>query len=304
MLIRSCVAFDGKQRILGAPAKKQKIKNMKNTIGNFKRLLGRKFNDPQVQKDLKSASFKAEPRPDGGIGISVEYLDKQQVFTPEQVTAMLFTKLKKSYEKALKTPIRDCVLTVPSFFTNVERVALIDAAHIAGLNIIRLLNETTAIALQYGFYKTDLPAVIMEPLNVAFVDFGYSQIQVSVCAFNRGQLRMICSAYDQIGGRDIDALLAEHFIPTIQKKSGIDARKNPRVYLQLLTGVEKLKKKVSVNSTNLPSDIICFIGGIDIKLSISRTEMDALSQQLFADVEKVLRKCFLDSSEFVYQTFF
>lgn len=271
---------------------------MKNTIGNFKRLLGRKFNDPQVQKDLKSAPFKAEQRADGGIGIRVNYLDEEQVFTPEQVTAMLFTKLKETAEVALKKPIKDCVLTVPSFFTNAERAALIDAANIAGLNILRLLNETTATALLYGFYKTDLPAVEEKPLNVAFVDFGHSQIQVSVCAFNRGKLRMICSAYDQIGGRDIDVLLAEHFATALQQKYRVDARKNPRAYLRLLTESEKLKKQMSANSTKLPLHIDCFIDEIDVTSSMSRTDMEELSEHLFADVEKVLQKCFVDSSKF------
>lgn len=294
---RACVAFVGKKRVLGVPAKNQQVTNMKNTIGNFKRLLGRKFNDPQVQKELKTAPYTAVARPDGSIGIRVSYLDQEQVFTPEQVTAMLFTKLKETSEAALKKPIKDCVLTVPSFFTNSERAALIDAANIAGLNILRLLNETTATALLYGFYKTDLPPPDEKPLNVAFVDFGHSQVQVSVCAFNRGKLRMICSAWGQIGGRDIDALMADHFAAAIKQKYRVDAHKNPRAYLRLLAEVEKLKKQMSANSTKLPLNIDCFIDEIDVSSSMSRTEMEELCAHLFKDVESVLKKCFHDSSE-------
>lgn len=270
---------------------------MKNTVGNFKRLLGRKYNDPQVQKELKNVPFRAESRPDGSIGIRFSYLDQDHVYSPEQVTAMLFTKLKETSEVALKKPIKDCVLTVPSFFTNSERAALIDAANIAGLNILRLLNETTATALLYGFYKTDLPAPDEKPLNVVFVDFGHSQLQVSVCAFNRGKLRMICSAWDQIGGRDIDAILAEHFANDFQKKYKVNARQNPRAYLRLLTEVEKIKKQMSANSTKLPLNIDCFIDEIDVTSSMSRTDMESLCEPLFKRAEIVFRKCMQDSSK-------
>lgn len=270
---------------------------MKNTISNFKRLLGRKFNDAQVQKELQSAPFRSEARPDGGIGIRVSYLDQEHVFTPEQITAMLFTKLKETSEAALKKPIKDCVITVPSFFTNSERAALIDAANIAGLNILRLLNETTATALLYGFYKTDLPPPEEKPLNVVFVDFGHSQVQTSVCAFNRGKLRMICSAWDQIGGRDIDAILAEYFANDFQKKYKINARQNPRAYLRLLAESEKIKKQMSANSTKLPLNIDCFIDEIDVTSSISRTDMETLCDHLFKNLEQVLRKCLNDSSK-------
>lgn len=269
---------------------------MKNTIGNFKQLIGRKFDDVQVQKELATAPYRAESRPDGSIGIRVNYLDQEHIFSPEQVTAMLFTKLKETSEAALKKPIKDCVLTVPSFFTNTERAALIDAANIAGLNILRLLNETTATALLYGFYKTDLPAPEEKPLNVVFVDFGHSQIQASVCAFNRGKLRMICSAWDQIGGRDIDAILANYFSSEILKKYRVDARKNPRAYLRLLTETEKLKKQMSANSTKLPLNIDCFIDEIDVTSSMSRTDMEDLCGNLFKNLENVLKKCFVDSS--------
>lgn len=277
---------------------------MKNTIGNFKRLLGRKFNDPKVQKELSTAPYRAEPRADGSINIRVNYLDQEHVFTPEQVTAMLFTKLKETSEAALKKPIKDCVLTVPSFFTNSERSALIDAASIAGLNILRLLNETTATALLYGFYKTDLPAAEEAPLNVAFVDFGHSQVQVSVCAFNRGKLRMICSAWDQVGGRDIDAALAAHFASVFQQKYGIDARKNQRAYLRLLTEVEKLKKQMSANSTKLPLNIDCFMDDKDVTSSMTRTEMEEMCGPIFSTVQNVLQKCFNDSSELIFLYFF
>lgn len=270
---------------------------MKNTLSNFKRLLGRKFNDPNVQEDLKNVPYRVEERADGGIGLRVNYLDQDHVFTPEQVTAMLFTKLKETSEVALKKPIKDCVITVPSFYTSAERSALIDAAQIAGLNILHLLNETTAIALLYGFYKTDLPPPEEKPLNVVFVDFGQSQLQVSTCAFNRGKLKMICSAWDQVGGRNIDSILAEYFATDIQKKYKVNARQNPRAYLRLLTEVEKIKKQMSANSTKLPLNIDCFIDEIDVHSSMSRTDMEELCADVLKRIETVCRKCLQDSSK-------
>lgn len=292
---RSCVAFADKKRILGVAAKNQQVTNMKNTVGNFKRLLGRKYNDPYIQDDLKKLPYRIEPLQNGGIGIRVNYMDQEHVFTPEQVTAMLFTKLKETCEPALKKPMKDCVITVPSFFTSAERSALIDAAQIAGLNILHLLNETTAVALLYGFYKTDLPAPEEKPMNVVFVDFGQSQLQVTICAFNRGKLRMVSSAWDQIGGRNIDAILAEVFAEQFQKKYRVNARQNARAYLRLLAEVEKLKKQMSANSTKLPLNIDCFIDEIDVTSSMSRAEMEELCADIFKRVEITCRKCLQDS---------
>lgn len=271
---------------------------MKNTLGNFKRLLGRKFNDPHIQQDLKSLPYRVEQLSNGGIGIRVNYMDQEHVFTPEQVTAMLFTKLKETCETALKKPMKDCVITVPSFFTSAERSALIDAAQIAGLNILHLLNETTSVALLYGFYKTDLPAPEEKPSNVVFVDFGQSQLQVAICAYNRGKLRMVSSAWDLVGGRDIDAKLAEVFADQFQKKYRVNARQNPRAYVRLLAEVERLKKQMSANSTKLPINIDCFIDEIDVTSNMARTEMEELCADVFKRIEVTCRKCLQDSGRF------
>lgn len=122
--------------------------------------------------------------------LQVQYLGEDHVFSPEQITAMLFTKLKDISETALQTVVNDCVISVPSYFTQAERQALLDAAKISGLNVLRLFNETTATALCYGIYKQDLPAVEAAPRNVVFVDCGYASLQVSICAFHKGKLKV------------------------------------------------------------------------------------------------------------------
>lgn len=291
----SCVAFAGRNRVLGVAAKNQQVTNMNNTIGGFKRLLGRKFNDPHVQAELRKAPYRAEQRPDGGIGIRVNYQDEECVFSPEQITAMLFTKLKDDAAKELKTQINDCVITVPSFFTNAERQALLDAAGISGLNVLRLVNETTATALSYGFYKQDLPAPEEKSRNVIFVDCGHSSLQVSACAFHKGKLKMLASCADQVGGRDFDYALAEHFSNEFQTKYKIDPRTNKRAYLRLLTEVEKLKKQMSANSTKLPLNIECFMNEIDVHGTMQRPEMEQMCAGLLQRIEATMKKLLADS---------
>lgn len=289
----SCVAFAGKKRVLGVAAKNQQVTNMKNTISGFKRLLGRKFNDPHVQHELSTIPYRVEQRPDGGIGIRVNYLDEEQVFSPEQITAMLFTKLKETSANALHAQVNDCVITVPIYFTNAERKALLDAASIAGLNVLRLFNETTATALSYGFYKQDLPDD--KPRNVIFVDCGHASLQVSACAFTKGKLKMLASSWDQIGGRDFDFVLADYFAKEFQDRYKINAKSNARAYLRLLTEVEKLKKQMSANSTKLPLNIECFMEEIDVHSSMQRVTMEELCGHLLQRVDQTLKKCLKES---------
>ncbi|CAL1673105.1 unnamed protein product [Lasius platythorax] len=292
----SCVAFSGKNRILGVAAKNQMVTNVKNTIHGFKRLLGRKYNDQQVQSELRFLPYKITPQADGSIGIHVQYLEEEHVFSPEQITAMLFTKLKDISETALQTAVNDCVISVPSYYTQAERQALLDAAKIAGLNVLRLFNETTATALCYGIYKQDLPAADGPPRNIVFVDCGNASLQVCICAFHKGKLKMLASAADyQFGGRNIDIIMAEHFSKEFKTRYNIDVHTNPRAYLRLLAEAEKLKKQMSANSTTLHLNIECFMEDKDVHAEMKRSDMEALCAHLFERVERTLKQCLLDS---------
>ncbi|KAH8239457.1 hypothetical protein KR032_004433 [Drosophila birchii] len=289
----SFVAFDGKKRIIGVAAKNQQVTNMKNTVGGFKRLLGRKFNDPHVQHELTSIPARVEARGDGSIGIKVNYLGEDKHFGPEQLTAMLFTKLKETSAAAMQTQVNDCVIACPAFFTNAERRALLDAAQIAGLNVLRLMNETTATALAYGFYKNDL--FEDKPRNVIFVDFGHSSLQVSACTFTKGKLKMLASTWDQIGGRDIDLALADYFSKEFQERYKINSKTNARANLRLLTEIEKLKKQMSANSTKLPLNIECFLEDIDVSSSMQRSQMEELCAPVFQRVEQTFKRLLAES---------
>ncbi|KAL0425056.1 UNVERIFIED_CONTAM: Heat shock protein 14 [Sesamum radiatum] len=175
------VCFGDKQRFLGTAGAASSMMNPKNTISQIKRLIGRQFSDPELQRDLKSLPFLVTEGPDGYPLIQARYLGENRTFTPTQVLGMVFSDLKSIAEKNLNAAVVDCCIGIPVYFTDLQRRAVMDAATIAGLHPLRLFHETTATALAYGIYKTDLPE--NEPLNVAFVDVGHASLQVCIAAF-------------------------------------------------------------------------------------------------------------------------
>ncbi|KAG5843339.1 hypothetical protein ANANG_G00149780, partial [Anguilla anguilla] len=138
----ACVSFGPRNRSIGAAAKSQVVTNCKNTVQGFKRYHGRAFSDPYVQSARSGLVYELAQMPTGTTGIKVMYMEEEKVFSIEQVTAMLLTKLKETAESAMKKPVADCVISVPCFYTDAERRSVIDAAQIAGLNCLRLMNET------------------------------------------------------------------------------------------------------------------------------------------------------------------
>merc|ERR1719259_1528428 len=216
----------------------------------------------------------------------MNYMGKEQEYTPEQITAMLFTKLKTTAEEALNAKVKDVVISCPSYFTDCERRGLLDAAYMAGLNVLKLMNDTTATALSYGIYKQDLPAPEEKPRNVVFVDAGHSGIQVFAVAFNKGKLKVLATTFDDnLGGSNFDRVIADHFVETFKKQYKVDASTNKKAYLKLLTEVEKLKKQMSANSTQLPINIECFMDDKDVSGRLSRVDFEEMAQPLFKRAE-------------------
>ncbi|CAH1268176.1 HSPH1 [Branchiostoma lanceolatum] len=284
------VSFGEKQRSIGTPAKNQMVTNYKNTVYQFKRFLGRRFQDPQVQAELQHVQFKAAEMPDGSVGMKLHYQGEEQVFSTEQIAGMMLTKLKEVSEMNLKVKVVDCVISVPCFFTDSERRAVLDSATIAGLNVLKLMNDTTAAALAYGIYKQDLPAPEEKPRNVVFVDMGYKSLQVSACAFNKGKLKVLATAFDStIGGHNFDLRLAEHFAEEFKKKYKVDAKTKPRAMLRLLTECEKLKKLMSANATEIPMNIECFMEDKDVTGRMKRGDFEAMCADLLARLEGPLK---------------
>ncbi|KAM6978034.1 heat shock 70 kDa protein 4b [Aplochiton taeniatus] len=287
----ACVSFGSRNRSIGAAAKSQVVTNCKNTVQGFKRFHGRAFSDPYVQRLKSSLVYDLAQMPSGTTGIKVMYMEEEKVFSIEQVTAMLLTKLKETAESALKKPVADCVISVPCYYTDCERRSVVDAAQIAGLNCLRLMNETTAVALAYGIYKQDLPAPEEKPRIVVFVELGHSGYQTSVCAFNKGKLKILATACDpELGGKDFDEMLVQYFCVEFAKKYKLDVKSKPRALVRLYQECEKLKKLMSANSSDLPLNIECFMNDIDVTGKMNRTQFEEMCADIFPRVDAPLQQ--------------
>lgn len=189
---------------------------------------------------------------------------------------MYLGRLKDTAARELKSAVNDVVIAVPVWYTEVQRRAVMDAADIAGLNALRLINDTTATALGYGITKTDLPGLEEPPRYIAFVDIGHSDYSVSIVAFNKGQLVVKSTAYDRhFGGRDLDYALVQHFAAEFKTKYKIDVLGNKKALFRLSAAVEKLKKILSANAV-APLSVESIMEDIDASSSLSREDFEAL----------------------------
>uniref|UniRef100_A0A5S6JXA6 Erlin-1 n=1 Tax=Xenopus tropicalis TaxID=8364 RepID=A0A5S6JXA6_XENTR len=190
----------------------------------------------------------------------------------------------------VELPTGSAGIKVPSFFTDAERRSVVDATQIAGLNCLRLINETTAVALAYGIYKQDLPAPEEKPRIVVFADMGHSAYQVSVCAFNKGKLKVLATSFDPtLGGRKFDDVLVNYFVEEFGKKYKLDIKSKIRPLLRLAQECEKLKKLMSANASELPLNIECFMNDIDVTGSMNRGHFEEMCDSLLSRVEPPLR---------------
>jgi len=279
----SMVAFGDKERYLGDAALTQQLRNIKNTITDVKRFLGRQFNDPTVQEEMKSLPFKFAELPNNEIGVSVFYAGEQKTFSLTSIAAMELQKLKDVAEKATGRPCVDVVISVPGWYTDQQRRAMLDASKIANLNCLRLVNETTATAIGYGIYKKDLSET--EPLRVCFVDVGQSTTSVAIVEFLKGKMKVVSTAYDQnLGGKNFDLLLAEHFAKEFQTKFKIDAKSNMKAWIRVQQAAEKLKKMLNSNP-EAPIPIDSLLDDVDVKGMMKREDFFKMCEPL---AEKVL----------------
>nr|XP_055052842.1 heat shock protein 105 kDa isoform X1 [Misgurnus anguillicaudatus] len=279
------VSFGSKNRTIGNAARNQMITNPGSTIFHFKRLHGRLFQDQVVQTEKGCLPYDLVPLNDGKVGVKVAYLDEEHHFSIEQITAMLLTKMKEITEANLQKKVVECVISIPSFFTDSERRSVLDAAKIAGLNCLKLINDNTAVALNYGIYKEDLPGTDEKPRIVAFVDMGHSALQVSVCAFSKGTVKVLSTAFDPyLGGKDFDQRLVEYFCAEFKSKYKLDVKSRVRALLRLTQECEKLKKLMSSNATDIPLNIECFMDDKDVSGKMNRAKFEELCGDLIERV--------------------
>lgn len=290
----SLVGFGPKARYLGEAAKTQEISNLKNTVSCLKRLAGRSLQDPDVQIEQQ---YVSAPLVDvnGQVGAEVTYCGKKEQFTATQLCAMYLSKIKHTTSTELRLPVSDIVMSVPAWFTDIQRRALIDAAEIAGLKMLRLMNDTTAVALGWGIPKLDLPAPEEKPRRVAFVDVGHSNYTCSIVEFKKGELAVKATACDRhFGGRNFDKALVEHLQKEFLGKYKIDIFSNPKAITRVQAAAEKTKKILSANQ-QAPINIESLMNDIDVQAMVTRQEFEELIEPLLSKTHVVLEQALADA---------
>lgn len=274
----SVVAFSGKSRLLGTEALSQQMSNPKNTVNNLKRLIGRRLDDPTLKDEVFNYKLVPSKHNPDYIATEVQYDDKSEVFSPEQLTGALFQKLKGTAEAGLEgTKVTDCVISCPPWWNDTQRRALLDGANIAGLNVLRLMNETSAIGLNYGILNSRLPKD--KESRVLFVDMGHSGTNCAVIAFTEGKLQVLGTASDaKLGGRDFDDMLVHHFTKMILEKYKMDVTKDIKAMLKLRKECERVKLHLSAN-TKVQFSVEYIMNDRDVSGSIDRAEFEALAAQ-------------------------
>jgi len=284
----SYVAFGEKSRTIGVAAKSGQMTQIKRTFFGFKKILGRKFDDPAVQAELSRVPYELVKSETGSAAYNINYCGKNKQLSSEQLTAALFTKLKDIGETALSVKVNDVVISVPSYFTDAERRALLDSAKMAGLNVLKLMNDTTATALAYGIYKQDLPEPDKASRNVVFVDCGHTGTQVAAASFNKGKLSMLASGFCNSGGRNFDEEMCKHFAKEFGERYKLDVFGNKKATMKLLTECVKLKKLMAANTNRLPINIECFMDDKDVSGHMDRAKFEELIASHLADIERVM----------------
>ena len=283
----SYVAFNEKERLFGTAAKSQSSQNPTNTVFDAKRLIGRNFSDETVQSDIKHFPFDVVPNKDGKPEIKVMYKNEEKIFQPEEISSMVLVKMKEIAENFIGSKVTDAVITVPAYFNDSQRQATKDAGVIAGLNVLRIINEPTAAAIAYGLDKKG-----EGEKNILIYDLGGGTFDVTIMTIEDGIFEVKSTAGDtHLGGEDFDHRLMEFFIQDFKKKHKHDISDNKRSMRRLQTSCENAKKTLS-SSTSASIEIDALYEGIDYSGVITRARFEDICSDLFRQtfdpVEKVL----------------
>ncbi|KAK4267668.1 hypothetical protein QN277_024420 [Acacia crassicarpa] len=294
----SYVAFTDTERLIGDAAKNQVAMNPRNTVFDAKRLIGRRFSDPSVQNDMKLWPFKVIPGAGEKPMIVVNYKGEEKHFAPEEISSMVLTKMKEVAEAFLGQSIKNAVITVPAYFNDSQRQATKDAGAIAGLNVMRMINEPTAAAIAYGL---DKKASRTGEKNVLIFDLGGGTFDVSLLTIEEGIFEVKATAGDtHLGGEDFDNRLVNHFAAEFKRKNKKDISGNARALRRLRTACERAKRTLS-STAQTTIEIDSLYEGIDFYATITRARFEELNMDLFRKcmepVEKCLRDAKIDKSQ-------
>ena len=290
----SVVAFTDDDRLVGEAAKNQAALNPKRTIYSVKRLIGRKYNDKEVQMDKKLLPYDIIDK-DGKPYIQVETKGQKKLYSPEEISAMVLTKMKTVAENFLGTKVKNAVITVPAYFNDSQRQSTKDAGTIAGLNVLRIINEPTAAAIAYGLDKKD------KERNILVFDLGGGTFDVSLLTIDSGVFEVVSTNGDtHLGGEDFDHRVLDYLLKKIKKQHGKDLKNDKTCIQKLKTEIEKAKRHLS-SSLQATIEIDELEPGFDFKDTLSRAKFEELNMDLFkktmAPVEKVMEDSGFKKSE-------
>ncbi|KAF8547855.1 heat shock protein 70 [Imleria badia] len=291
----SYVSFSETERLIGDTAKNQVAMNPQNTVFGAKRLIGRKYNDAEVQSDIKYFPFKVINKA-GRPYIAVKYRGETKEFSPEEISSMVLLKMKQTAESYLGHNVSNAVVTVPAHFNDSQRQATKDAGTISGMNVLRLINEPSAAAIAYGLDKK-----VSEERHVLILDLGGGTFDVTLLTMEEGISEVRATAGDtHLGGEDFDNRLVDHFIQEFKRKNNKDLASSRRAICRLRTACERAKRTLS-SATQTSIEIDCLFEGIDFYTSLTRDRFEELCQDLFRStlepVEKVLRDSKIDKGD-------
>jgi heat shock protein 1/8 len=280
----SYVAFTDTERLIGDAAKNQVAMNAHNTVFDAKRLIGRKFSDPVVQGDIKHWPFKVIPGPGDKPKIVVQFKGESKQFSAEEISSMVLTKMKEVAEAYIGKEVKNAVVTVPAYFNDSQRQATKDAGVIAGLNVLRIINEPTAAAIAYGLDKKG------GERNVLIFDLGGGTFDVSLLSIEEGIFEVKATAGDtHLGGEDFDNRLVEYFVAEFKRKYRKDLTSNQRALRRLRTACERAKRTLS-SSAQAYIEIDSLFEGVDFNSTITRARFEDLCGDYFRKtMEPVVR---------------
>ena len=287
----SYVAFTDKERLTGDSAKNQATSNPLRTVYDVKRLIGRNFGDRSVQKDKKLVSYNIVSK-EGKPYVSVEMKDgeKAKVFSPEEISAMILTKMKETAEAFLGKTVKNAVVTVPAYFNDAQRQATKDAGVIAGLNVARIINEPTAAAIAYGLDKRG------KEQNILVFDLGGGTFDVSVLTIDNGVFEVVSTNGDtHLGGEDFDQRIMDYFMKLIERKYSKDVSKDPRARQKLRREAERAKRALS-SQHQVRVEIEGLAEGVDLSEPLTRARFEELNNDLFKKTLSPVKKAMEDAS--------
>ena len=286
----SMVSFTPCERIVGDGAKYQIANNPHNTVFDVKRLIGRRFSDPYVQSDMKLWPFTVVSGDNGKPLIQVEYKGQRKEFAAEEISSMVLSKMKMIAEAYLKSDVKNVVVTVPAYFSDSQRKSTKDAAAIADLKVMRIINEPTAAAIAYGFHT-----VCNEKKTILIFDLGGGTFDVSILTVDNGRFEVKAVGGDMhLGGEDFDNRMLNYCVQQFKRRNKKDITTNAKALRRLRSECERAKRSLS-SAVETVIDIDCLYEGLDLHMKISRAKFEDLNADLFEKCMQILKQCLLDS---------